>query len=78
MAFSAGGRRAATCRLLNPPHEPPVMPTAPLHQGWAAIQAMVSTASSCSCTRYSSSSTPSLSPLPRWSMRIPAMPWAAR
>ena len=43
IALSAGGRRAATCRLLKPPQEPPVMPTAPSHQGWAAIQAMTST-----------------------------------
>ena len=27
------------------------MPTLPLHQGWAASQAMISTASSCSCVQ---------------------------
>ena len=26
IAFSSGGRRAATCRLLNPPQEMPIMP----------------------------------------------------
>ena len=58
MAFSAGGRRAATCSALNPPHEMPIMPTAPLHQGCAASQAMTSSASSCSCSAYSSNSRP--------------------
>ena len=47
-AFSAGGRRAATCRPLNPPQDLPIIPTSPLHHGWEAIQAMASTASSCS------------------------------
>ena len=30
------------------------MPTAPVHQGWAAIQAIASSASSCSWGMYSS------------------------
>ena len=34
------------------------MPTAPLHHGWAASQAMTSSASSCSCWAYSSDSKP--------------------
>ena len=72
MAFSAGGRRAATCSPLKPPHEIPIMPTAPLHQGWAASQAMISSASSCSCWAYSSDNRPSDSPLPRISTRTPA------
>ena len=46
IAFSAGGRRAATCRPLKPPHEMPIMPTAPVHQGCAASQAITSHASS--------------------------------
>ena len=33
IALSAGGRRAATCRLLNPPQEIPIIPIAPVHQG---------------------------------------------
>src|SRR5215467_6046348 len=43
MAFRAGGRRAATCSPLNPPQEIPIIPTAPLHQGCAASQAINST-----------------------------------
>ena len=42
IAFSAGGRWLATCNALKPPHEIPIMPTAPLHQGWAASQAITS------------------------------------
>ena len=42
IAFSAGGRRAATCSELKPPQEMPVMPTLPLHQGCAARNAMIS------------------------------------
>ena len=42
-AFSAGGRRAATCSPLKPPHEMPNMPTAPVHQGCAASHAITST-----------------------------------
>ena len=38
------------------------MPTAPEHQGCAASQAITSSASSCSCGRYSSSRIPSESP----------------
>ena len=33
IAFKAGGRSAAICRLLKPLHEIPVMPTAPVHHG---------------------------------------------
>ena len=77
-ALSAGGRRAASWRLLKPPHEMPVMPTAPEHHGCAAIQAMTSSRSSCSCGWYSSSSTPSDSPLPRRSTRTQAYPRAAQ
>ncbi|SLI50057.1 Uncharacterised protein [Mycobacteroides abscessus subsp. abscessus] len=69
IAFSAGGRRAATCRLLNPPQEMPIIPTLPSHQGWSASHAITSQASSCSVGRYSSVSTPSESPLPRRSTR---------
>ena len=54
MAFSAGGRWLATCSALKPPQEMPIMPTVPLHQGCAASQAITSTASACSCGRYSS------------------------
>ena len=72
MARSAGGRRAATWSALKPPQELPIIPTAPVHHGWAASQAMTSTASSCSMGRYSSVSTPSESPLPRWSTRTQA------
>ncbi len=68
-AFSAGGRRAATCSPLKPPQEMPIMPTVPLHQGCFASQAMISSASSCSCFRYSSASRPSESPLPAMSTR---------
>ena len=38
------------------------MPTRPLHQGWAASQAITSTPSSSSCCRYSPSRIPSESP----------------
>ena len=69
IALSAGGRRAATWRLLKPPQEMPVMPTAPVHHGCCAIQAMASQMSCCSWGAYSSSMMPSESPLPRRSMR---------
>ena len=69
IAFSAGGARAAACRVLKPPQETPRMPTEPLHQGWAASQAMATTASCCSLGRYSSSSSPVESPDPRVSSR---------
>ena len=46
-----------------------IMPTWPLHQDCASSQARISRASSCSCLRYSSSSTPWESPLPRISTR---------
>ena len=63
---------AATWSALKPPQEMPIMPTAPVHQGCAAIQAMISTASSCSCWVYSSSRMPSESPEPRRSTRTAA------
>ena len=72
MAFSAGGRWLATCSALKPPQEMPIMPTLPLHQGCAASQAITSTASACSCGRYSSASRPSESPEPRMSTRTAA------
>ena len=53
------------------------MPTAPVHQGCAAIQAITSRQSSCSCGVYSSVQTPSESPVPRMSTRTPAWPWPA-
>ncbi len=71
-AFNAGGCRAASWRLEKPPHEYPVMPTEPSHQGCAAIQAIASTPSSCSRSVYSSSMIPSESPVPRMSIRTPA------
>ena len=77
MALSAGGRCWATCRLLKPLHEMPVMPTLPLHQSRSASQAMASQMSSCSRTEYSSASVPSESPLPRRSRRTQAKPWPA-
>ena len=72
MAFSSGGRWAATCRLLKPPQEMPIIPTSPVHHGWAASQRSTSRQSSCSCGWYSSSSTPSESPEPRMSTRTAA------
>ena len=78
IAFSAGGRRAATCSALNPPQEMPIIPTLPEHQGCAAIQAMAASASASSVSEYSSSQTPSLSPEPRRSTRTPAKPARAR
>jgi hypothetical protein len=71
-AFSAGGFSAATCSALKPPQEMPIMPTAPEHQGCAAIQATTSNASASSRGEYSSSITPSDSPVPRMSTRTPA------
>ncbi len=38
IAFSSGGRCAATWRLLNPPQEMPIIPMRPVHQGCSAIQ----------------------------------------
>jgi hypothetical protein len=74
MALSAGGSRAATWSELNPPQLIPIMPTRPLHQGWAAIQPITSQASASSWGEYSSSISPSLSPLPRMSTRRQAYP----
>ena len=72
IALSAGGRRAATWRLLKPPHEMPIMPTEPVHHGCAAIQAIDLEQSSCSCGWYSSSSTPVGLAEPRKSTRTHA------
>ena len=69
IALSAGGRSAAIWSAVNPPQERPIMPTDPLHQGRAAIQAIASIPSSHSCRVYSSSSSPDESPDPRRSMR---------
>ena len=43
IARSAGGRSAATWRLLKPLQEMPIIPTAPVHHGCAASQAITST-----------------------------------
>ncbi len=72
IAFSASGRRAATWRLLNPPQEMPIIPTRPLHQGWAAIHRIASSPSASSCSRYWSTMIPSDSPEPRMSTRTHA------
>ena len=40
IAFSAGGRSAAIWSELNPPQELPIIPTLPVHQGWAASHAI--------------------------------------
>jgi hypothetical protein len=72
MAFRAAGRRAAICKALKPPQEIPIIPTRPLHQGCAAIQAMTSWPSASSCALYSSAIKPSDSPLPRMSTRTQA------
>ncbi len=69
IAFSAGGASAAACSVANPPQDTPRMPTAPLHQGCAASQAMAAALSSCSTGRYSSTSSPPESPDPRQSSR---------
>ena len=60
IAFSAGGRRAATCSPLKPPQEMPIMP----HAGAPGLRAEPVDdleASSCSRLTYSSSR-PSESP----------------
>ena len=72
IAFSAGGRRIAIWIELNPPHEIPHIPTAPLHHGWAASHAITSSPSRCSSSEYSKSGgVPSLAPVPRMSTRAP-------
>lgn len=45
MAWAAGGFREATCNALKPPHDTPIMPTAPVHQVCAANHAITSSAS---------------------------------
>ena len=72
IAPSPGGRRAAIWSELKPPQEMPHMPSFPVHHGCSAIQARISSASSCSCWVYSSVSTPSESPVPRMSTRTAA------
>ncbi len=49
------GVRAASWSPLKPLHDVPTMPTLPSHHGCAAIQAITSRPSSCSCSEYSSS-----------------------
>ena len=70
--FQRWGRRAAICKPLKPPQLIPIIATCPSHQSCAAIQAIASQPSRCSCTVYSSSINPSLSPVPRMSSRIEA------
>lgn len=74
IALRCSGVCEATCRLLNPLQEMPVMPTFPLHHCWAASHSITSQMSSCSRGEYSSSSTPSESPLPRRSRRTHTYP----
>ena len=40
MPRSAGGLRDAACSAANPPQETPIIPTAPVHQGCSASQAI--------------------------------------
>ena len=42
MAFRCGGRREAAYHCVWPTYEPPVIPTLPSHQSWAAIHSTVS------------------------------------
>ena len=72
MASRPSGWRAATCRLLKPPQEMPIMPMRPVHQGCLRSQAMTDSASCSSCSEYSSSIKPCESPLPRMSTRMQA------
>jgi hypothetical protein len=64
-ALSAGGRRLRPAAVEAAPRNADHADLLPLHQGWLAIQAMTSTPSASSCGRYSSSISPSDSPLPR-------------
>ena len=50
------------------------MPMLPVHQGWAASQAITSARSRCSASGYSSVATPPLEPVPRTSTRATAKP----
>ena len=61
-----------TCRELNPPQDMPIIPTLPEHQGCRFIQFIHSTASSCSCSTYSSCTFPVESPQPLISTLTPA------
>ena len=72
IAFSAGGRSHATCSELKPEYDVPYMPTAPVHHGCSASQAMTSHRSRCSCSGYSSVASPSDDPVPRTSTRATA------
>ena len=74
IAFSAGGRRAASCNELKPEYDVPYMPTAPVDQGWSASQAMTAARSDCSSAGYSSVAMPSDEPVPRTSTRATAKP----
>lgn len=78
IALSAAGWQAATCNALNPLHDLPIIPTAPLHQVCRLIQSITYTASSCSCYKYSSRNIPSDSPEPRISTRTAAIPCPAK
>src|SRR5215468_1881089 len=74
-----GGWRVAIWIELNPPHEIPHMPTAPVHHGCSASHAITASASRCSCSVYSpSGSSPSLFPVPLMSTRAPAIPRLVR
>ena len=53
-AFNAGGRRAAICNPLKPPHEIPIIPTEPDDHACVASHSMTSMPSSCSRCAYSS------------------------
>ena len=48
------------------------MPTLPSHHGWCAIQAITTSPSESSCSEYSSSKSPSESPVPATSTRTQA------
>ena len=72
IARSASGRRAAIWSALKPPQDLPIIPTAPVHHGWAASHSMTATPSSSSCSWYSSRRTPSESPAPHTSTRAAA------
>ena len=73
-ALRAGGFFAAIWSPLKPPHEMPIIPTLPLHQGCFAIHAMTRVPSLISVSEYSSVMWPSLSPVPVMSVRMTAYP----
>ncbi len=78
IASSIGGRSIAVCSAEKPPHEMPHIPIRPVHHGCSASHSSTATLSSCSMGRYSPRATPSEPPVPRMSMRTPAMPRFAR